>query len=321
VSFLSEDDFLRFMDRFFPRSNNHLLLGRGDDCAILSCPQEICLSTDIFLEGVHFRRSYFSAADIGYKALAVNLSDIAAMAARPLGFALNLMFPEEIKKDFLEEMFAAMSDLAGVYSIPLVGGDLSKAPCLGLDITIWGQSSGRFLTRGGCQPGDILFILGEIGLARAGLMALEENNRDHLQPFPESVQAHLRPQIHLQKAWQLGGQKAVRGLMDVSDGLVQDLPRFTGQDLGTNISLQGQDLHPEVISFAQERGLDPLKFALLGGEDYALLGAAAKEEIPALQTILPELRPIGEVISQPGLFIANQPAKLSGFDHFQKEES
>ncbi|MFP4480576.1 MAG: thiamine-phosphate kinase [Desulfohalobiaceae bacterium] len=314
----SEEEFLQELDRFFPAiGQDKLRLGRGDDCAVWSGEQDMCITSDLFLQDVHFRREYFSAADIGYKALAVNISDIAAMGARPEGFNLNLMLPEQLGLGFWRKLFKGMADLAMEQNIVLCGGDLSRASALGLDITIWGSAMGpRFLQRRMCQPGDFLFCVGSPGLARVGLQVLESGQ--NRQEYPAACQAHLRPGIMLPQAALLAQEETLRGLMDVSDGLVKDLPRFLGAKLGAEIFLNEQKLHQEVLSFAREKGCSPLELALLGGEDYALLGAVPPQELPGLQARLPETQVLGRVEERPGLRLQGRELNLEGFDHFRQ---
>lgn len=314
----SENAFLSLIERFFPADHLGLLLGRGDDCAVLKCHESLCVSTDLFLEDVHFRSAYFRPEDIGYKALAVNISDIAAMGAAPLGFALNLMVREGLDDDFWTRFFQGMAGLADHHGLYLAGGDLSRSQRMGIAVTIWGKqpSGGRYLRRGQGRPGDVLFVIGDIGLARTGLALLEERP-DWARDFPAAVQAHLRPTMHVREACVLAKMPTVRGLTDVSDGLARDLPRFLGPGQGCRLTLGERDLHPEVPRFAQQHNQNSLTWALLGGEDYALLGAVAAEEWSDLQTQLPTARHLGVISSNPGLFLHDNPLELRGFDHFQ----
>ena len=317
----SEDSFLGLIDQYFPNTHAHMPLGRGDDCAVLRAPDWMCLTADMFVENVHFRRSYFSAEDIGYKALAVNLSDIAGMGARPLGFALNLMATGRESEAFCEGLIAGMADLAREHDLPLVGGDLSRGPVLGVAITMWGKSQKRFLLRRNCQSGDWLFCLGELGLARCGLSALESGDQSVIQQFPRAVQAHLRPHIRLEQAQALGEFEEIRGLMDVSDGLMQDVPRFLGPGFGVEVTLRDQELHPEVVAFAQQRaGLPGVEQALLGGEDYALLGAVSPEGRQELEDNFPDMLWLGRVVHRPGIYLKGTRLDLQGFDHFGADE-
>lgn len=177
---VSEDHILSRIDRFFPESSAcpGVRLGRGDDCAVLDGDGLLCVSTDLFMEGAHFRRAYFSPEDIGWKALAVNLSDLAGMGAVPVGFTAAISLPPDADTDLVDGLCRGMADLAslsrfgGFSPVPLVGGDLSRADRLHLCLTVFGRTH-RPLTRGGAMPGDVIFMVGRAGLARAGLLALE----------------------------------------------------------------------------------------------------------------------------------------------------
>ncbi len=324
----SEDAFLALIDRCFPSAHQDVLLGRGDDCAVVACRESLCVTSDLFLEDAHFRRAYFAPGDIGFKALAVNISDITAMGAKPLGFILNLMVPRQLERGFWEAFFQGMAELAAEHDLYLAGGDLSGAPYLGVAVTIWGERplGGRFLRRGQARPGDVLFLVGEIGLAKLGLTLLEggghvpeESSAVYAaQDYPVAVQAHLRPTLHSDAALALSRTGTVRGLMDVSDGLARDLPRFLGPGQGCALALQPEMLHPELHVFARKSGLDAAEFAVLGGEDYALLGAVAARDWAMLREHIPAVRRLGEVTAGPGIQLNGKEMRSQGFDHFHR---
>lgn len=317
----SEQDFLDRIDLHFPNSAPGLSLGRGDDCAILDVSGPICLSTDLFVEHQHFRRSYFTPGDIGHKALAAAASDLAAMGAAPVGFALSLMISNQDDDQFLDGLLAGMAALSRQLGLPLpfplIGGDLSRGPALALDITVLGRPgpSGRLLRRAQAQPGDALVVIGPVGLARAGLHALEAKGRAAMDAWPAATSAHLRPLPRLAEGLALAGIPEVRGLMDVSDGLARDLPRFLGSH-GCDLDLTPEGLHPEVRAFFGEAAVEQ---ALLGGEDYALLAAFDSSGHSGLSGVLeaiPGAQPIGVVSEVPGLRLNGRPFSKAGFDHF-----
>lgn len=323
----SEQDFLNSIDRHFPNHGKRLLLGRGDDCAILEPGRPLCLSTDLFVEDVHFRRSYFSPADIGHKALAAAASDLAGMGAEPVGFALSLMLPGDVNDAYLDELLGGMAELSGRLALPLVGGDLSRGPALALDVVVFGRPgpSGRLLRRCQAKPGDSLLLVGDIGLARAGLLELERQGCATAQDWPAAVAAHLRPEPRLAEGLVLAGVissggpggPAVNGLMDVSDGLARDLPRFLGP-FGADLSLDCEDLHPEVAAYFTAHDEDPVEAAVLGGEDYALLASVDAVGLPFALAALPQARVIGRVSARPCLRLNSGLVLRQGFDHFAK---
>ncbi len=327
----SEESILASIDSHFDNSSHRFLLGRGDDCAALKNAQNnICISADMFLEDIHFRRSYFTPEEIGHKALAVNISDLAGFGARPLAFTLCLGIPEDIDMEWLNRFFSGMSALASKYRLPLAGGDLSKSDKLYISISILGENPDKcgFLGRAGSMPGDILFIVGNIGLARTGLQKLEKEGRNALKIAPESCMAHLMPFPQIEAGLMLsraGYNTRPPALMDLSDGLARDLPRLLGWNeennchhkLGAKLDLSPHMLHSEILVHSAENGLDPVKEAILGGEDYALLGSCAPDILLSLRTAIPQLWKIGE-INNSGMILCGDAdiSNLSGFDHF-----
>lgn len=331
---LSEDAVIACLARHFPREHDALLLGRGDDCALLKGDAPLAVSTDVFLEDVHFRRSYFTPEEIGFKALAVNVSDMAACGARPTAFTLSLGLPEWVDEPWLEAFFFGMAGLANERRMALAGGDLSRCATLAVSITVFGETdkTGCFLTRGGSMPEDAIFITGSIGLARVGLAVLEAQGRPAIEEWPMACAAHLRPRPQVDAGLMLsraGANARPPALMDLSDGILRDLPRLLGltgeiaasgagcRKLGAKLSLPKDLLHPELIRWAEEQGRDPVLEALFGGEDYALLGSCAPDMAPSLLTAVNGFTQIGTVTDD-GLLTCNGVsfADLRGFDHF-----
>lgn len=313
----SEEQFLGLIDEYFTGDHEFVGLGRGDDCAMLTGGKDFCVSSDLFLEDVHFRRDYFSAADIGYKALAVNISDIAAMGAKPVAFTMDLMAPEGLGDEFWNEFFKSMSMLARQNDIVLAGGDLSRADKLGVSISIFGVAgSTGFIKRQQCSFGDILFTIGDLGLARAGLMSLEAIGLPAREALPAAVLAHLRPKPKVMIGTLLNAA-GVKSLMDVSDGLARDLPRLLGPELGADLTIDTSMLNGNLLTFAETAGVDPIEFAVLGGEDYALLGAVSPFEAGKAESV-PGFTRIGTVSKTPGITLNGEEFKAEGFDHFGK---
>lgn len=315
----SEDAILARIARHFPAAPPSLLLGRGDDCCVLPAVGPLCVSTDLFLEDVHFRRAYFTPEDIGWKALAVNLSDLAASGARPQGFTLGLALPPDATMELVDGVFAGMAELAARHDVPLAGGDLARAERLHLCLTVFGVSEapGGALRRAVAEPGDLVFLVGRTGLARVGLARLEASGRAMLHAWPEAAQAHLRPEPRLKEGLRLAAlaaQGARLGLMDVSDGLARDLPRLLGPRLGAEITLPAP--HEELVRHASANGAeDAAACAFLGGEDYALAGTCAPKDAARLMAYLPDVTLLGRVTATPGITCNGRTAG-SGFDHF-----
>lgn len=334
---LSEDHILALVAQHFPAVHPSILLSRGDDCAVLQCASSLCVSSDLFLEDIHFRRAYFSPAEAGHKALAVNISDIAAMGARPVAFTLCLGLTTDVDVEWLNAFFAGMARLAEFHRMALAGGDLSRSERLHVCITVWGESvtarttgssesAGSYLTRGGALPGDSLFLVGPVGLARVGLAMLEALGHQARIHWPDACAALLTP-TPLVDAGSICARAGLHSrppaLMDISDGLARDVPRLLGitgerlgRPLGAHVVLHEAMLPPEVIRYAREYHKNPVTEAWLGGEDYALLGACAPELLPTLHAALPELHSLGTVTGSGRIFCNGQPADAGDFDHF-----
>lgn len=322
----SEDHILALLDEFFPRSHKLLRLGRGDDCAELEAGGPLALSSDLFLEDIHFRRAYFLPEEIGHKALAVNVSDLASAGAAPLGFSLGLICPKGFPLDDLRVIFRGMSALAGRYNMALSGGDISAGDKLGFSITVWGAPArtGAAFLRRGATPDDAIFVVGaasphcSLGLARNGLRLLEEDGRAALGAAPASCGALLRPQPQVEAGQILAQLHGRVGLMDISDGLLRDLPRLLGVH-GAELDFDLAILHPEL-------GRGSIGPALSGGDDYLLLGAApadlVAEAAKSLSAVGLRLDVLGRVLETPGLFRQGEPLDkfldIQSFDHFER---
>lgn len=351
-SIVSEDACLELIDGLFPSQAGHNPLGRGDDCALLTCPPHMALSTDTFFEDSHFRTTYFTPAEAGAKALVSSVSDLAAAGAIPLGFSLGLMLPPKLGRNVLAELLGGMAQAAGHYGILLTGGDIAKAPKLGLCVTVWGKSaiadSPFFLRRGQASPGDYLFSIGTLGLARAGLALLELHGRSALKKFPQPCGHHLCPAARIADGITLArlahnhlahtcltrntaligappDEDAIPliGLMDVSDGLARDIPRLLGgkkgpASLGAALSFPEKAVSPALRAAASHLKCPPHQLMLSGGEDYTLLGSCPPQYWHSLEQALPSVCHIGEVTSGNGLFYEGAPLETGGFDHFER---
>lgn len=324
----SEDDILSLLDAHFPRSGKGLLLGRGDDCALLA-PAALprALTCDVFVEDSHFRTRYFTPYELGWKALAVNVSDLASAGAEPEGFSLGLTLTGREYAEWLDACFSGMADLAGRWNMALAGGDLARAGVLHFSVTAWGRVLYADLRRGRAHTGDMIFACGEIGLARTGLLALEsagtpEDVARVRREYPASCAAHLMPEPRVEFALALAelaernGAAGRMGLMDLSDGLARDLPRLLDSrrtGLGADIELPEAALRDEVRRFAGEQGESAAEFAFRGGEDYALIGTCPPELERAVETL--GGRKLGEARAG-GITLNGRPWTAPGFDHF-----
>ncbi len=249
--------------------------GIGDDCAVLQRGDgfDTLVSTDLLTEGIHFLRDRIPPRDLGWKAAAVNLSDIAAMGGTPVGTFLSLALPKDCDDAFLDAFFQGYADAAEVYVTPLLGGDTcASAGALTLNVTVLGECPhGRALLRSSARPGDLIYVTGNLGDSAAGLKAI-------LDRIPGSagtrslMRRHYHPIPRIAEGLELAASEGAGAAMDLSDGLGSDLRHILkASGCGARIDVNALPLSPELKHFCQETGADPLELALCGGEDYELL--------------------------------------------------
>jgi thiamine-monophosphate kinase len=267
-----EFDLIRRFTRLLPLGGEGVRLGVGDDAAVLSPPrgEDLVATVDEVVEGVHFDRR-FTPEDVGWKALAVNLSDLAAMGARPLWGLVALGVPRGTPERRLLGVARGLGRCARRHGLAVVGGNVTRAPALAVAITVVGAvPRGRALTRGGARPGDILLASGTFGDAALGLSA---------RPHPALAARQRRPEPRLALGRSLLG--LAHAAVDVSDGLVQDLGHLCAAS-GVAAALEAAEVPLSPAYRARAARLpDPLQPALNGGEDYELLAAVPPGRVEA----------------------------------------
>jgi len=300
-----------------------LVLGIGDDTAALQIGEQTLLWTaDMLLEGIHFRLDWIDPASLGWKSLAVNLSDIAAMGGTPVGALLSLALPAERTGAWLDAFVDGLAECARAYGVALLGGDTNRAEQVVIDVSVLGVVAGRPVPRSGAQAGDWLLATGALGGSRAGLYALLAGEASAIDLTP-----HFRPIPRLQVG-ALARELGATAMMDLSDGLAADLPKLLrASGVGAVVCAAQVPVHPAAAHWAQAHGLDPVAFAIAGGEDYELLIAAPPpvaqrllERVPA-ETGVP-LAHIGEVIAAQEVWLqradgGRESFAIGGWDHFR----
>ncbi|MGA7584582.1 MAG: thiamine-phosphate kinase [Rouxiella badensis] len=315
--------------RYFNRyrtARQDVQLGIGDDCALLTVTdkQQIAVSTDTLVEGIHFLKT-ISPADLGYKALAVNLSDLAAMGADPAWVSLALTLPE-VNTDWLEAFSDSLFEQLDYYGMQLIGGDTTRGP-LSMTLTIQGLvPAGRALMRSGARVGDWIFVTGTLGDSAAGLAILQDRLAVNDDKASQAlIKRHLRPQPRVLQGQAL--RQLANSAIDISDGLISDLRHILkASDCGARIDL---DLLP--YSQEMQQYVDPeqaVKWALTGGEDYELCFTVPEINRGALEVALAQLgvrftcvgqiAPLSEGIKYQR---SGETVELEwqGFDHFAQE--
>lgn len=268
-----EHSLIQKLTKLVNRQHPRTLVALGDDAFVFkSFRENTVIAQDMMVENVHFKRGYFSPSDLGYKALAVNLSDLAAMGARPHFAQVSLAIPKDIPDEWVLGFYAGMLQLADQHQIEIVGGDLSLSPGpIMVDVSVVGEVSEAY-TRSGAMAGDWLAVTGPLGLSQAGRLALEKE----LYIYAEATQKHLRPRPRLDVARLLRQHQVTRtelhALMDCSDGLLNDILHLTRQgELGVELDEAELPIDSDTTSLALSLGQKPLDWALWGGEDFELL--------------------------------------------------
>ena len=308
-------------------------VGIGDDCAVLEpTPGGLLLATtDLLVEDVHFRRRYASPADIGWKALAVNLSDIASMGGRPRWALIALAAPDDVEQAALEAFYESARTLADGHGVAVVGGDTSVSTAGWIvNVTLLGEATTPPLLRSGARAGDIVAVTGTLGRSAAGLALLEHGGAAAgLDPdrATAAVAAHLRPCPRVAEGRWLAAAGGVTAMMDLSDGLATDLPRLAAESaVGARVEVGRLPVDATAQAVARGLDADATAWATGGGEDYELLLTCERRAFDRLADGLATatgvaLHAVGEVVGAPGVRYvdpAGAPVTVrAGFEHFR----
>jgi thiamine-monophosphate kinase len=283
-----------------PQPGPRVRLGSGDDAAIAVPGGATATSVDALIDGVHFRREWSSLAQIGAKALAVALSDLAAMGATAGEAYVVLGIPADLDEDGCIELLDGITVVAEETGTTLAGGDVTRAPALTLAMTVVGhaKSADDLVTRAGARPGDALVVTGELGGAAAGLLSLEAN-----EERPEPIARQLEPKPRLAEGTALAAAGAT-AMIDLSDGL--------GGDANHLAQASGVGLQIDATALPLADGVTDLTLAVSGGEDYELLATIPPDRTTAIPAI-----PIGTVVAGEGVEIRLPGGELlepTGYD-------
>ena len=309
--------------------------GIGDDAAAVTpAGGLLLLATDLMTEGIHFLRDTTSAADLGYKALAANLSDIAAMGGTAREALVSIAVPDDCTVDFIEDLYRGMLSLAAEHRVNIIGGDTTAARSdLVVSITVSGHvAEEHLLRRDRAQVGDIICLTGYPGESRAGLHLLLNRIGAFGPAFGHLRRRHWRPRPHLAEGHWLGRHDEVHAAIDISDGLGADLGHVTNQSgVGARIDTAALPVSPSLRMFCRRFGIDPVDTMLSGGEDYILLCTVAAGAAAALcadfeETFKRPLYRIGEITGSGSVERMDPDGRSTGvsargWNHFRKEAS
>jgi thiamine-monophosphate kinase len=308
-------------------------LGIGDDCAVLQPEADMdwVITTDTQVEDVHFRRAWLTPYQIGWRAMAVNLSDVAAMGAQPFAALAALTLPDTMEEAFFDQLIEGMCDLGLHFNCPLIGGNLARDPArISLTFTILGRlPRGKAVLRRGARVGDEIWVSGRLGGSAAGLQTL-------LQPMPQIPvvspilqQRYKQPQPRIGEAIFLRVSAWLTSMIDLSDGLAGDLGHICEESgVGAQVVADVLPLETGVREVAAALGKDPLEYALRGGEDFELCCTAAPGALGRLQEKFRvqfgiDFTHIGVITAERGLqLVRADGSQISlspqAFDHFHR---
>ncbi|MFZ6035386.1 MAG: thiamine-phosphate kinase [Patescibacteria group bacterium] len=278
----------------------------GSDCApIVLNGQTYLITCDIMLEGRHFLRR-FDPADIGYKSMAVNVSDIVASGGTPQYALVSLILPD-IDASYVDGLYKGMKAASKKFGCRIMGGNVSRGDKIGVDIFMVGSAK-KFIPRNSCSIGDYIFVTGTLGDSRAGLELLTKKSM-RLEAFEKIlIRRHLKPEIDINTANYLA--KNATSSMDVSDGISSDLYQLFGETkLKVFLSPGKIPLSKEFKMFCKKYRYDAISYAIKGGEDYRILFTQPKKE-----SIYHE---IGRVENGRGIFFGQKKIVNESFDHFR----
>jgi thiamine-monophosphate kinase len=330
---LSEAALVETIRRVAASTDPDILVGIGDDAAVVAYGDRLqVLTTDMLVQGVDFDLSMTSARDLGYKSVAVNLSDVAAMGASPRFCLVGAGMPADTDPGWVVELFGGMREAADEHAVAIVGGDLSRSDAVVLSVAMTGEApAGGVVLRTGARAGDRLVVTGRLGAGAGGLRLMLAGGREIARAAATGwgrtlVSALQRPVARVGEG-QLLRACGATAMIDVSDGLAMDLGRLCeASEVGAAVRSDAIPVEPALADLGELTGEDPLRLALHGGEDFELLAALPAGAVNDAAAALGErfgtaLTEIGETREAPGLVLVSSDGSETalepeGFDHF-----
>lgn len=303
-------------------------LAIGDDASILRLPpgSELVATADALIEEVHFRRDWSRPEDVGWKSLAVNVSDLAAMGARSLAALISIALPPDVPVRWIDRFYAGLHECAREYGCPITGGDTVRAPRhIALSVTALGTvPTGQAVRRSGARVGDLVCVTGVLGDSGGGL-ALLQNGQSRSRKYAALLERHRRPRAQSAAGPALAEAGLATAMMDLSDGLGSDLRHLArASQVGARIEAERLPISDDARQAARRLKQDPLRWALYGGEDYELLFTVSPDRFaevpPALGPFGIVATIIGEITPRKVTLVHEDgreaPLRPEGFAHF-----
>jgi thiamine-monophosphate kinase len=310
---LSERELVRAIRKVLSGDAPGVVVAVGDDAAVVEPGRHHgVLTADMLVEGVHFELGATSPHDLGFKAVSVNVSDVAAMGGSPRYGLASLGLSRRIEAAWVMELYGGMREAADEYGMAVVGGDTSRADRAVVAVTVYGEiAEGRAVTRSGGRPGDALVVTGALGGSAGGLRVARDAAAGRTDALSTEwgralLAVHERPRARVGEGQALAAGGA-RAMIDISDGLAIDVARLCEESgVGARVRLPDLPLAPGLVDLGARVGVDPLDLALHGGEDYELVAALPADAVEDVRLALAErfgtrLTGIGEVVEGSGV--------------------
>jgi thiamine-monophosphate kinase len=330
---IGEFGFIRSIKDGCQFSSEKLIKGIGDDCAVVG-PYEnkvFLITTDLLVEDVHFISTKISPQHLGRKAVAVNLSDIAAMGGRPLHLFISLAVPESTKLGTLHAIYNGMKGICKDYRVNILGGDTSASlDRLVINVTVLGEAhEDEVLYRSGARPGDALYVNGTLGDSAAGLRLIKGELSAPEDISSPLMEAHDLPEPSLEAGQMIARSRLASAMIDLSDGLISDLRHICeASGTGAILSQTALPISENLKILAERNDFSPHGLALSGGEDYRLLITVPEKNSGAFQKMFEKGVPcpvyhIGMITDNPGIKMVGpdgveRQLEIAGFDHFRR---
>ncbi len=337
VSSMGEFTLIDRIKKILPEVDSpEILLGMGDDCAVIRLDDNraMLLTCDIQMENRHFRRQFITFYQLGHRAVAVNLSDIASMGGRPTYALVSLGLPQDMTVKEYDMLFQGMRDELETYHTIIVGGNLAQSENgLIIDITLLGEVRvSQYVTRSGARPGDKIYITGQTGASGAGLIILQRYGKNYPVKYKDLVAAHLNPRPRVEIGQVIARLGLASAMIDVSDGIAGDLHHIC------SMSRTGADIYQEKLPFADilnevagETGHSVLDMVLHSGEDYELLFTANPDQSDKIQNHICKpfsipVTEIGQILPADNGYCIVTPdnqrhdLEARGWDHFKANQ-
>ncbi|OGS06522.1 MAG: thiamine-phosphate kinase [Elusimicrobia bacterium RIFOXYA12_FULL_51_18] len=304
----------------FP-GDKRLILGPGDDCAVLKTTpgRELVITTDELVENTHFLRHFADPENLAGKLMRVNLSDLASMGrVRPVSCLVGSGLPENIPADFVLRFIRALKKEALKFGLSIAGGNLTGAREMHFYMTVWGEADRKSLvTRYGAGPGDILFNLGPLGESKAGLEILKNGLTADKKRFKQLVRRFWEPKPFLKEGALIGDRGLASAMLDNSDGLGRSA-RILSELSRCRVILQAgpEAVSPALAAYAAAKGRPWREYVFSGGEDYGLVFTARPEKAALVKKLLPDALAVGRIEKGKGVVVEGYEGKVQSFRHF-----